>query len=278
MNCTELLNRAADPLRRMVGRWRRIQRECDQLRAWTKEDEQRRTFYSRFIRPNDLVFDVGANLGNRTKVFLRLGARVIAFEPQDECCAVLRRAFAGNSRVTVKQTALGSVDGTAEMYVGSAHTLTSLSKEWIAAVRESGRFSGYEWRSPVVVATRSLDSMIREYGRPRFIKVDVEGYEQEVLSGLTTAIPFVSFEFTPERIAAARDCLDLLSSIGPIEGKLSLGESMDFTTTAWASREELHSLLECVDRSGFGDVYVRSVAVGKEGERDSGMELLRGNA
>lgn len=42
-------------------------------------------FYEQFIRPNDICFDIGANMGNRTEVFLKLGAKVIAVEPQSEC-------------------------------------------------------------------------------------------------------------------------------------------------------------------------------------------------
>lgn len=48
-----------------------------------------------FFRPGDLVYDVGANMGNRTAVFYKLGARVVAFELQAYCPGLLRRVFTG---------------------------------------------------------------------------------------------------------------------------------------------------------------------------------------
>ncbi|HRD74433.1 MAG TPA: hypothetical protein PK264_00620 [Hyphomicrobiaceae bacterium] len=45
--------------------------------------------YSRFVKPGDLAFDIGAHVGDRTASFLRLGARVVALEPQGGPAAVL---------------------------------------------------------------------------------------------------------------------------------------------------------------------------------------------
>src|SRR5689334_4646326 len=53
--------------------------------TWTKADDERLRFYRQFVGPGDLVFDVGANVGHVTKVFLRAGARVVAIEPQSIC-------------------------------------------------------------------------------------------------------------------------------------------------------------------------------------------------
>lgn len=78
------------PLYPMVREWHHARA----LRAWGPDDAARLEFYSQFIHPGDLVFDVGANVGNRTKIFLRLGARVVAFEPQASCARVLQRALA----------------------------------------------------------------------------------------------------------------------------------------------------------------------------------------
>ena len=57
-------------------------------------EERRRfeLFYSQFIRPGDLCFDVGANKGARAEIFLRLGARVVAVEPLPKCIAMMESA------------------------------------------------------------------------------------------------------------------------------------------------------------------------------------------
>lgn len=108
-------------------------------RAFHRRDDPKwaeNTLYQCFIRPGDLVFDVGANMGMRTKLFLQLGARVVAIEPQKACAAFLSSVLPP-ARATVVNKALGSQDGQAELHVSTAHTLSSLSPEWIEAIRRA---------------------------------------------------------------------------------------------------------------------------------------------
>src|SRR2546427_8514069 len=101
---------------------------------WTEHDEAMANFYSQFLSAGDLSFDVGANIGNRTKIFLHLGARVVAVEPQTECTRVLISTFGKNTHFTLVQKVLGSSDGEAELMIGNPSALSSLSPEWITAV------------------------------------------------------------------------------------------------------------------------------------------------
>ncbi len=102
-------------------------------------------FYSAFISPGNLCFDIGANVGNRVRVFLKLQADVVAVEPQDECVKFLKVVYGNNRRLTLVQKALGEENGLAELHQSNANTISSLSQEWIEAVRNSGRFSEYTW-------------------------------------------------------------------------------------------------------------------------------------
>ena len=102
-----------------------------------------RSFYSQFVTADALCFDIGANMGNRTKIFRRLGARVVAVEPQEECLAVLRRAFNADRGVTVVAEAVGATPGTATLFKSDANTISSLTPEWIDSVRSSGRFADH---------------------------------------------------------------------------------------------------------------------------------------
>lgn len=212
------------------------------------------------VRSGDLCFDVGAHLGDRTDVLSRLGARVVAVEPQHSLAEVLRRRFGTNSAVTVEETALGSVAGSADMRISDATTLSSLSPDWIRRVRESGRFADHEWTSRTEkVQVSTLDDLIDRHGKPRFCKIDVEGFEFEVLQGLTEPIHCVSYEFVPEYVEAAIRCAQRLDALGTAEFNLSLEESMVLLFEAWKNTEEMCSYLRQMDvaSTAFGDIYAR---------------------
>jgi FkbM family methyltransferase len=245
------------PLYRRYQQHRKLQTEVSRTRVWTVDDENRAAFYQQFISPGDLVFDVGANLGNRTKVFNRLGAEVVAFEPQADCFQVLEALFHGNPSVHLVNRALGKTEGEAEMLISDAHTISSLSPQWIAAVKDSGRFREYQWDQRQRIQMTTIDKMIGEFGVPSFIKIDVEGYECDVLSKLSTPIDCVSIEFVPEVIQNTLHCIDHMSALSEIDARLSLEESMQWATPTWQTADEIKQVLRETDRATFGDVYIR---------------------
>ena len=96
---------------------------------------------------------------------------------------------------------LGSKELMAEMYVCSNDGVSSMSKEWIAKVRESERFpKEFSWEKAVTIPITTFDALIKSYGIPTFCKIDVEGYEYPVVQGLSLPIQLMSFEYTPEFI------------------------------------------------------------------------------
>jgi hypothetical protein len=95
----------------------------------------------------------------------------------------------------------------------------------VQAVRDSGGFSEFTWTGKQTIEVTTLDSLIEEFGSPGFIKIDVEGYEFEVLSGLSRPVRALSFEF-PEYLAAASQRVERLCSLGNTEFNYSLGASM----------------------------------------------------
>lgn len=133
-------------------------------------------FYRHIIRPGDLCFDVGANVGNRSEVFLRLGARVVAVEPQAACMKELQRKLGRNKNVTLVQKALGEEAGEHQMIISNASTISSMSKEWIESVRLSGRFAGYRWDTTVTAPVTTLEHLIEAHGSSSCIhRYDGEG-------------------------------------------------------------------------------------------------------
>jgi FkbM family methyltransferase len=214
-------------------------------------------FYSQFLGEGDLCFDIGANLGNRTDIFWKLGANVIAVEPQDNCVHELCRRYMNKDRITIVQKAVGDKEGKAEMFICNAHALTSLSKEWITAVRRK-RFSNCNWDKTVEVDVTTLDALVSEYGKPAFCKIDVEGFEFEVLKGLHKPVGTISFEFVPEYLDSAINSIEYLSCIGKTRFNYSIGESMRVALPKWVKPDEICKILVSLpDKSIFGDVYAK---------------------
>lgn len=249
----ELVRRT--PLYEIIKR-RRIEKS---LRTWDESDQKRVGFYSQFVRAGDVCFDIGANIGNRSKVFLKLGTKVIAVEPQKACVAILKRAFGGNDRFILIEKAAGETIGQAEIMISSIDTISSMSSQWIEAVKKSGRFGGSSWDRKQIVPVTTLDALIAEYGQPAFIKIDVEGYEYAVVKGLSRPIPALSFEFTPEVFDSTVRCIEHLSSLDTLHLNYSLGESMQLVLDKWVPASQLIDVLseKRNDHRLFGDVYAR---------------------
>lgn len=225
-----------------------------------KNSAEQIDFYSQFIKENDLCFDIGANIGDKTDLFLRLGATVVAVEPQESCWRVLKRRFK-NNRVLIEPVALDNKTGVRTIYIDRSHTLATTSQDWITAVRQSGRFSTHNWTDKVSVETTMLDDLIEKYGKPVFCKIDVEGAEFEVLQGLSQPIKTISLEFVSERIRPSLSCVDYLSKLGKAQFNYYLGESMSFTLPNWVDSREIRNVLTRMDKDieNFGDIYVRFV-------------------
>ncbi len=199
-----------------------------------------------------LVFDVGANTGAKTEQYLRNGARVVCFEPQSACVDALRERFRGNGRVVVVPTALGAHIGEAEMSICTeANTISTFADAW-----KAGRFKDKIWDRAEVVPVTTLDAAIDRHGMPFYCKIDVEGFEQSVLSGLTRQIPVLSFEFCAEGLDQTQACLDLLSRLGYAAFNACSGDSRVYVLrSAVSSAELMNHLRSMSDPLAWGDVY-----------------------
>lgn len=244
-------------LARLLRNRRREAALVEAYRAFTDEDSRRLEFYRQFVEPDSIVYDIGANVGNRTKIFARLASKVVAFEPQIPCYRILRRAARSDPSVVIENLALGAEPGEAEISVSNASTLSSMSPEFIEAVQGSGRFDAYRWVRKQEVRVETLDAMIARHGCPSFIKTDVEGFEHQVLAGLHTPVTALSIEFVPEIIANTHACIDHLTSLGAYEYQLSVGESMSLSLEGWVDGEGIRGALAKVGDEEFGDVYAR---------------------
>ena len=222
-------------------------------------------FYSQFIRKGDLCFDIGANLGSRTEIFLRLGAKVVAVEPQDICMRKLKKKYGYNKNVLLVQKAISDNEGEEELMLSNSHIVSSMSREWIDSLKESDMFfistSAFQWQKPVNVKVTTLDKLIDCYGKPVFCKIDVEGYEYKVLKGLSKTVGVISFEFTPtvEFILSAINTVKHLAAISEVKFNYSLGTSGSLVLEEWVGLKEISNILLILPQktSFSGDIYAR---------------------
>ena len=217
-------------------------------------------FFKMFIRPESLVFDVGAHVGSKTDLFINCGARVICVEPQPLCVAALRERFHDNANVVIVNKGLAAKLCKMMMMICSkATTISTFSTDWT----QFGRFAhNFVWDKNIEVEMTTLDELIKIYGSPQFIKIDVENFEYEVLSGLTQVVPCLSFEFAIEYIGNAEKCLNRLAYLGFTQFNFAVGEVPHLALPEWGSAEDVLGQI----KSGifhaeggllWGDIYAR---------------------
>ncbi len=218
-----------------------------------------RRLYGRFIRRGDLAFDLGAHVGNRVRAWRRLGAQAVAVEPQPSCLKVLRALYRRSSRIHIEPVAVGASEGTQTLYICDDYpTLSTVSATWIDEVKQVETFSHINWNRRVDVPVRTLDSLIDQYGVPSFVKIDVEGHEPEVLSGLSRALPALSFEFLPASMDGALRCIDMLEALGTYEYNYAMVETARLREPAWVDAATMREILRRMPLTGAsGDVYAR---------------------
>lgn len=214
--------------------------------------------YSQFITKGDLVFDIGANVGDRTSIFRAMGARVISIEPHPACVADLRGRFADDDGIVIVDCAISNHEGPAALISGDTLAISSISEEWIEAVRKTDRFPGHEWNKRYRIETTTLDKVIEQHGLPAFIKIDVEGWEAAVILGLSTPVKALSFEFIPECLESAHQCVEKLQSLGEYRFCYSLKESLKLYPE-WLSGPTLLSELRQFENDPriYGDIYAQ---------------------
>jgi FkbM family methyltransferase len=188
-----------------------------------KEKHCNKRFYSQLISPGDLCFDIGANVGQTIEALLAADAVVVAVEPNPNCLPVLDYQFKRNTNLTIIPKAMGASTGFADLHFNESDSTASIREDWPFPNQDT---------TPVEIIT--LDSLIAEFGRPKFIKVDVEGYELEVFKGLSQPIPLIYFEMHGCEADTVTLILSRLAEIGEILGVNAINsENADWLFDEW---------------------------------------------
>ncbi len=222
-----------------------------------------RRLYSQFVSPGDLAFDIGAHAGNRTRALAALGCRVVAVEPQADLAAMLRRFFAGSTKVTVLEALMSAHVGRQTLWVSERHpTVATAAADWRDARAAEPGFAAVTWDTAIDVDSTTLDATIAKVGEPAFIKIDVEGFEPTVLAGLTRPIRTVSFEYLPGALEQVEQCAAALGSLGAYEFNWSPGETFVLASPKWMTAAALISALRTpAAQRRSGDVYARFIGM-----------------
>ena len=214
-------------------------------------------FYARLIRRGDLCFDLGAHVGNRVRSWRSLGASVVAVEPQPAMVHILRLLYGRDPKVSIVAAAIGEREGTMPLHLNLANPTTSTSSEaFIEHASKAASFRGQVWRERITVPMTTIDALIRAHGVPRFIKIDIEGYEAEALLGLSQPIFALSIEFVPMMRINAEAALDRLMQLGDYAFNASYGDDMRLLHPAPLSFEDIRDWLRSLGDDGpAGDLY-----------------------
>jgi len=236
------------------------------------EDRTKETgFYRNLLRgfrKGDLILDVGANLGYKADIFLRLGARVIAVEPDETNQEILQQKFLHfrlrRKPLTVIGSAVSSSNSVQTMWVDSPGSAkNTLSHKWVETLAsDSARFGEtLTFARKTEVKTITLDELIEKYGLPFFVKIDVEGHELSVLQGLHRPVPYLSFEVNlPEFRPEGLECIKLLGSLAP-QGRFNYTDDCRRGLAAgeWLDVEEFSAVFESFEAESI-EVFWQSLA------------------
>ena len=209
----------------------------------------------KILNNNDIIFDIGAHNGEKSIKLINFFSKIVLVEPQPNCIEILKTKFSKLENAIIVQAGLSSKEEILDLKINSSNPLIStFSEHW-----DKGRFKNSKWDKKLKIKTITLDKLISKYGHPSYIKIDVEGFEYEVVKGLSKKTGIISFEFTSEFFQESINCLNYLEKLGYDKFNFSEGERKKFNTS-WLIKNQLISSINKEIKNDplfWGDIYCR---------------------
>ncbi len=209
-------------------------------------------FYSQFLKPNNLCFDIGANIGRKSRFFLSLNTKVIAFEPQTACHKYLTKIK--NKNFQFHSFGVGAKDEIKELKIANHIEVATFSDKMI----DFYTTENLKWNKTEKVTVKKIDTLIEEFGLPDFCKIDTEGFEFEILSNLSYTIPVIEFEFAEAFIEETVALILILEKENTLFN-YNLNEKPKFELKKWVTAKEMTHILKKIPKNRLhGNIFVKN--------------------
>ena len=204
-----------------------------------------------------ILYDIGANKGLYTDTLIDKYDKCILVEANPVLCEYLQGKYSNNTKIKIVNVIV-SKDENVQFYVSNADTLSTADISWIT----DSRFTkDYSWKAIDGVSTMSLDSIIRQEGTPSFIKIDVEGYELNVVKSLTQKYSGLCFEWAEEKKEEIIQTIEYLSEIGYSQFAIQNKDDYNYSVPNedWTTKEKIilycNSFFDTKRRSEWGMIW-----------------------
>jgi FkbM family methyltransferase len=166
----------------------------------------------------------------------------------------LKQRFSHNGKVTIIAKGVGNRDETAQMTIfDDSSAYNTFSSKWVEALGGATPWRPNKTvRRVVQVPMTTLDTLIDLHGVPNYIKVDVEGYELQVIKGLSRPVPLLSVECNlPEFSEETKDIIRDLSKLSSraLYNFATTEPPLTFDSRSWLPPDEM---MRVVDSGKYG--------------------------
>ena len=152
---------SAVEIARHAARWPRLKRSFEVYYGDQPRDDAMDVLYAGFIAKGGLAFDIGSHVGDRIGAFRRIGARVVALEPQPDCAAAIRAVYADDPGVTLVEAACGPLPGRLKLHVNTDNpTVSTASADFLKAADGATGWEGQVWDHAIEVPVTTLDALL----------------------------------------------------------------------------------------------------------------------